>query len=143
MNVINGWWQKRLKNFMLTALYFFKDILKITIAIIVRNKCHPTFYHTYNINVINLFLMTYFFKNYNLYQNNTKLSTILYKFCHPTIFIISTQIKNILKILLKLWKLLVTETISIKSCWALYFCSVEIIFLKKNVIKKILIMLIS
>ena len=132
-----------IEKFHADSFVFFKDILKITIAIIVRNKCHPTFYHTYNINVINLFLMTYFFKNYNLYQNNTKLSTIFYQFCHPTIFIISTQIKNILKILLKLWKLLVTETISIKSCWALYFCSVEIIFFKKNVIKKILIMLIS
>ena len=124
-----------IENFMLSFV-FFEYILKTTIAIIVRNKCHPTFYHTYNINVINLFLMTYFFKNYNLYQNNTKLSTIFYQFCHPTIFIISTQIKNILKILLKLWKLLVTETISIKSCWALYFCSVEIIFFKKMSLKK-------
>ena len=126
------------------SFVFFKDILKITNAIIERNKCHPTFYHTYNINVINLFLMAFFFQNYNLYkkiQSSARFSinSVTQLF---SIFIISRQIKNIIKILLKLWKLLVTETISTKSCRASYFCSVEIIFFK-NGIKKILITLIS
>ena len=41
-----------IENFKLSFV-FFKDILKITNAIIERNKCHPTFYHTYNINIVN------------------------------------------------------------------------------------------